>query len=313
MEEPLPGRPGHHRKDAISEWRPAHDHWRRARKLSRNLRWSLVSILGADFDAGNFRPHRIQVGGSQRARLRELRLPETRRHAAAGAGGVISAGATTGKRLPGNQPRARNPAPALVAQSLQCCGRNAADPRDRIRGRAVRPSDCVRECQHAAAGQVLASAAGNDGASRARRRPRPLAATTPDRRPDSLGVCHRRRNRRRALVPECIGSRLSVSGSGHHCQSAGSNRLARSGGERRGLRARDVVVRSGSGGSSEQGRSGGRDQFRIKRRRRWPRPLAPAFGFRSHSNVAQFRFDRRRRPSHAKPATDSKREPRLFD
>ena len=147
----------------------------------------------------------------------------------------------------------RNPAPAALAEPLQYCGRNVADTPDRVRRCPIRPSNCVRECQHSAAGQVLDAAAGNDRASRTRRRPSPLVATAPNRRPDSLVVRHCRRNRRRALVPECFGACVSGAGSGHHCQSAGPNRLARSGGERRRLRAHDIVVRPRSVDSSEHG------------------------------------------------------------
>ena len=60
----------------------------------------------------------------------------------------------------------------------------------------------------------LAAAAGNDHASCARRRPPPLVATASNRRPDSLGVRHCRWNRRRALVPECIGACVSGAGPG---------------------------------------------------------------------------------------------------
>src|SRR3982751_1455200 len=118
MEESLPGRSADHRQDAIFKWRPAHHHWGHTGNVSWDLRWSFLSVLGAAVDAGNVRPDRLQTGGPQCARDRELRVPETGRYAATGAGRAVEHRAAIGERLSGNESRPWRRGPAFVAKSI---------------------------------------------------------------------------------------------------------------------------------------------------------------------------------------------------
>src|SRR5881396_1541189 len=86
LERSLQVRPGDYRQDAISQWRAAHDRWRRTGKISRHVHRLLVQLLGADVDAGDIRLDRLQIGKTWGALDRRLRISQTWRYASAGTG-----------------------------------------------------------------------------------------------------------------------------------------------------------------------------------------------------------------------------------
>ena len=107
LEGSLRRRSEHHRPNAISQRGSAHDHRRRAGKISRHLHRIFLQFLGADLDAGDVRHTGYKLEDRSCALDRRLRISQTWRNASAGGRRASRNFATAGKGLSGNKSRSR--------------------------------------------------------------------------------------------------------------------------------------------------------------------------------------------------------------
>src|SRR5262249_37744109 len=108
-----------YRTNASSERRSAYDHRRRAGKIPRHVRGVFVQFLGSDFDAGNLRHYRLQIGRPWRALDRELCDFETWGVTSASTGRGEFDVTTLGKRFSGCESRTRERARPIVENPIQ--------------------------------------------------------------------------------------------------------------------------------------------------------------------------------------------------